>query len=49
MDSRVGHFRAPVCASDGHQMTEDGNLGGDTAQAKVQSCEKDEGTRKAGG
>lgn len=50
-DSKVGHFKAGICANDGHQLTEgteEDSLGGETAQAKAQCCEKDEGTSQAG-
>lgn len=32
MDSKVGHFRVAVCASGGHQLTEEGSLSVETAQ-----------------
>lgn len=46
MDSRVGHFRVAVRASDGQQLTEEGSLGEETAQVKTQSFEDDEGTSR---
>lgn len=48
MDSKIGHFRVAVSPSGGHQLTEEGSLGGETAQVKAQSCEEDEGTSQAG-
>lgn len=38
-DSKVGHFKAGICANDGHQLTEgteEDSLGGEAAQAKAE-------------
>lgn len=48
MNSRVEYFRPAACASDGHQLTEEGSLGRETTQMKAQSCEQDEGITQAG-